>query len=204
MNIRELELATAAENLQSGDISHERRNLLKGVTGLAAMASLPVVGASVIPQAKVITQALQDSTLEMEFIDSKSIDGFVALGQATLVNRSAQDLLLTDFAPALLTTANASYDLAAHLKLAPLSVAAGQRLRFWVKPVTTTDQYGFTCLVAVPESGITSASQEIAGPSSAKPFLARLDLTVNSPSARVDAIRQPVAITVEYPDRPVV
>lgn len=188
----------AAEN-----ISHKRRNVLKAATGLAAMASVPIVSARAFPQSRVAVEKLQRS-LELEFVDSKSIDGFVALGQVTLTNRSAQDMLLTDFAPAVVTTENASYDLAAHLKLQPLAVAAGQRLRFWVKPQTTTDQYGFARLVAMPESGRQRATEQIAGQSLGLPILAELDLTINSPRWGVDAIRQPVALKLEFPGQAMV
>lgn len=187
-------------------INTSRRTTLKlfsAVTGVAAMTSVPVVAAGVLHQPAIANEKLQ-SSLELEFVDSKSIDGFVALGQVTVTNRFGQELVLTDFAPAIVTTANANYDLAAHLKLQPVTVFAGQRLRFWVRPMTTTDQYGFARLVPVPESGGQKVTEQLAGQLPRSPMLAKLDLTIYSPGRGVDAIRQSVNVKLEIPGQEIV
>ncbi len=187
-------------------INTSRRKTLKLVSasmataGAATLAPLTALARLIPTPQDVPVETLPDSLLDMEFVDSKSIDGFVALGQATLVNRSARDLLLTDFTPALITTANASYDLAAHLKFHPVVVAAGQRLRFWVRPVTTTDKYGFARLVPVPESGasVPEATVATAGSEPRSQIVSNVALTIKSPAPAIPDRRQNVAATLDF------
>ena len=100
-------------------VNTSKRNSLKilsasfATAGYAALASFAPVRAmaGTLPPSEASQATSVFSKVRLEFVDSKSIDGFKATGQLTIYNDSEYDLLVSDFAPVVIETDNAIYDL---------------------------------------------------------------------------------------------
>jgi len=130
-----------------------RRHILKFAAGLAgyclapqalSAAFAPVDGCSANaqhpdhrPDKQPYPQRTTDAPrIEFRFVDSKCIPGMISLGQGTIVNHTADVILINCIAPHTLTTENGCYDIAAHLAGHPIRLDSGQQRHFWVRPVS--------------------------------------------------------------------
>ncbi len=128
--------------------NHTRRRLLKSLSALAAACGTTPLLANASsatnnyarPAGVTDTPDLSDA-VEFRFIDSKSIAGLTALGQGTLINRSASEILVTDIAPTILVTNNGRYHVSAYLAEHPIRLASGQQHHFWVRPLEFAETY---------------------------------------------------------------
>ena len=149
--------------LVENNVDSDRRFLLK--TAIGAAATLTVAPAlSAVSSTKVqadlnwqkrtwqerYLQASVESGVGLEFVDSKSIDGFMAHGQLTIFNRTHHDLILADFSPVFIVTGNGVYDVSAFLKRRPVRVPAHKQRHIWIQPETDTVYRGSKSAPTLP------------------------------------------------------
>jgi len=74
--------------------------------------------------------------LKVSFVDSTTIEGFISMGQVTIVNSSDRDVEIRQLYPAQIQTANGYYDIGERFSRKPIMVGAGGQYHFWVRPKT--------------------------------------------------------------------
>lgn len=117
----------------------DRRTVLKGMICASAAVALPALAAYPLPHGahstSGATKAPSDRQIEMQFVDSNSVDGFVVLGQVRLVNHSKVDITINAVTPGIIETENGRYNLSRYFMEQPIQVKAGKQHHFWVRPL---------------------------------------------------------------------
>lgn len=183
-------------NRHQWSVDSERRWVLKsfaGITSVAATSPLFAVGNALAGAGMSAGQAANPSIdgadffVEFSFVDSKTVDGFVALGQGTLVNRSHHDLLISNLHPSVIRTSNGSYDISAYLAENPVQLKSGSQRYFWVRPVSAL----------TPSAALGSALKEHGRYPFQPEMQASLDVSIESPRLAVGSNRRSVPLSIE-------
>lgn len=139
--------AAIVEYTSESGFDTNRRLVMKMAVGAVATASVaPVFGAMPSTEAhsdlswqEQYLRASVEGRVGLEFVDSKSIDGFMAHGQLTVFNRTHHDLVLADFSPVFIVTSNGRYDVSAFLKRRPVRIPANKQRHIWIHPETAVN-----------------------------------------------------------------
>jgi len=184
-------------------VDEQRRTLLKSVGGVTAAATAATIAPAFAARDYLVDEmatpgltrtAVADDPgqwLDFSFTDREPGHGFFyVVGEATIINRSHHDLVLSGFSPNVIVTDNASYDVSAYLAANPLRIAGGAKRRFYIQARETKHAIVTQTGLGKPVIADGSFSGEAA-------LQARVNLKIESPRIGFGPNRSAVNVDVK-------